>query len=224
MRCIKSFFLFAALLLAISACTDAMYTELDIYYLDLGMAARNGDTLCFLMDDSTWLYPENSNLDNEIVSGKRYNIHYRLLEHNSGQKKKERYKAEVLDLREVPILPIEYKVKDVNSLLALQHIRVDRIWLGGGFLNISYHGSMHTDSNELQRIQLITQSASSNDIQLRFYHFKSNQQNNEKPQRSDFFLSFPLKDMLDYKPQKTIKLSVYETGGWTTYYITSQIR
>lgn len=214
--------MFAALLLAISACTDAMYTELDIYYLDLGMATRNGNTLCFLMDDSTWLYPENSNLDNEIVSGKRYNIHYRLLEHNSGQKKKERYKAEVLDLREVPILPIEEKLKDANSQLTHQQIRVDRIWIGGGFLNISYLGSMLTHSDELQRIQMINQSDSINGIQLMFHHFKKESLNNEKVQRYDFCLSFPLKDLPDFSHKKTIKLSVFETQGWTTHYISQK--
>nr|MBQ5605450.1 hypothetical protein [Bacteroidales bacterium] len=222
MRCIKSFFLFAALLLALSACTDAMYTELDIYYFDLGMATRNGNTLCFLMDDSTWLYPENSNLNNEIVSGKRYNIHYRLLEHNSGQKKKERYKAEVLDLREVPILPIEETLKDANSKLTHQQIRVDRIWLGGGFLNISYHGLLHSDGDELQRIQMINQSDSTNGIQLMFHHFKKEAQSNEKLQRYDFCLSFPLTEVPDFNHKKTIKLAVFETQGWTTHYISKK--
>lgn len=222
MRCIKSIFLFATLLLALNACTDAMYTESDIYYLDLGMASRHGDTLCFLMDDSTWLYPENNDLNNEIISNNRYNIHYRLLEHNSGQKKKERYKAEVLDLREVPILPIEEKLKETNSNLVYQPIRIDRIWLGGGYLNISYNGLIHSDGDELQRIQMINQSDSINGIQLMFYHFKKKQQDNDHLSRFDFCLSFPLTEVPNFSHKKTIKLSVFETQGWTTHYISQK--
>lgn len=219
MRCIKSFFLCSTLLLALSACSDAMYFESDAYYFDLGIAVQRNDSLCFLMDDSSWIRPDNHKELKEVVeNGKRYKLHYRYLQHNKDAKKSNHYRAEVLDLMEVPVYPIELFVNAENSGQNYQNIDIDRLWLAGGFLNISYN-CLVNEEHDLHHTQMIRHNLTDTCIHLKLYHFQYEDNQEEEPlTKASFCMSFPLVMIPDYYfLQASIKLSIYENNQWVNY-------
>lgn len=205
------------LLLALSACSDAMYFESDAYYFDLGVAIQRNDSLCFLMDDSSWIRPDNHKELKEVVeNGKRYKLHYRYLQHNKDAKKSNHYRAEVLDLMEVPVYPIELFVNAENSGQNYQSIDIDRLWLAGGFLNISY-SCMVNDKGDMHHTQMIRHSLSDSSVQLKLYHFQYEDQDEENLRLGNFCLSFPMLQIPDYRSKQAIKVSLYENEKWVNY-------
>ncbi len=219
MRSVNHFLWLLTIALPCFACSSDLFVDKDsVYSLELGIAHNDGESYKILMDDSTWLCPKSQQLRQEVKDGQRYRVHYDLENKRRSVNALNQFSANVLNLWDVPVIPIKESLDSPFSGQQYQSIDVDRVWSGGGFLNISYNCDIRA-TNQLHPMQVTLHSLDDKAVYLKLHHFCYPDSTDDSALTpSSCCISIPLNTLPDgLQSRRELHIAIYENDSWQDY-------
>lgn len=199
----KHFVLISLLCLSLVACKDNIYDKL--YKLDLGVAklSEKGD-FKLVMDNGDELYPTNK-LPYEVRPGARYKAHYNV--ESVFMNDSSSFLANIVELYHVSVIPMSMELEPQLKEQSVSPVNVERVWLGGGFLNVSFNFAKSRDTDTEHLIRLVWNNESDRIIYLDFLHYD----NGDAPEETaNACVSFPLSSIPGLATANKLTLNVLE--------------
>lgn len=188
------------------ACTNDNFHEGNAatYNLDLCVAVLSeGNSYALLLDNGYTILPENE-ISTEIEIGNRYRVHY-CVTNPLGDSL---YNAHILDIYSIGTFDLIPRVLSGDASKERTPVRVERIWIGGNYLNITF-SFMMSDGGIAHTIKLVRNNFANDILTLDLMHYDNGDAHNYSVTTT---ASFPLSSIWEYSKAKTIAVRVIEPG------------